>query len=66
MGDWCCRMLRTLNLQVCPWGCPEPCWVRSLLRLHLGIIEVDANKTLKTQASILCESAQARAVRLAP
>lgn len=37
-----------------------------LLCLRLGIIEVDANKTLKAQASILSESAQAHAVRLAP
>lgn len=66
MGDWHCRMLRALNLQLHPWGCPEPCWVRSLLCVHLGIIEVDANKTLKTQASILCEFAQAHAIRLAP
>lgn len=53
-------MLRALNLQLYPWGCPEPCWVRSL-HLHLGIIEVDANKAFKH-----FESAQAHAVRLAP
>lgn len=59
-------MLKAPNLQLHPWGGPEPHWVRSLLCLHLGIIEVDAHKTLKTQASILCESTQADAVRLAP
>lgn len=42
------------------------CWVRSLLRLYLGTVEVDANKTLKKQASVLRESAWVHAVRLPP
>lgn len=52
MGDGRWRMLRALNLRLHLWGHPGPCWMRPLLRLHLGTVEVDANKTLKKHARV--------------
>jgi len=46
-------------------GMPGPFWIRSLLRLHLGMIEVDANKTLKKKANVWCKSEWIHVIRLA-